>query len=87
MLFTMLKIAFVGGAVGTVASLSDAVDTARQASSVELHTTTIRNEAAYFGCVTRVGAPNHLEDNDDIVIAHVDLPGCLLVNWETDANT
>ena len=54
MLFTLLKIAFVGGAVGLVAGLVEAVETARLASSVELHTTSIRNEAAYFGCVSRV---------------------------------
>ena len=64
MLFTVIKVAFVGGALGLAARLTALVDTARLASAIELHTTSIRNEAAYFGCVSRV-----------CVLCHVGLGG------------
>ena len=53
-LFTVMKVAFVGGAVDLVAQMVHLVESARLESAVELHNTSIRNEAAYFGCVSRV---------------------------------
>ena len=54
LVFTMVKILFTGGALSRVARLIDTVNCARLASDKELHTTLIRNEAAYFGCVSQV---------------------------------
>ena len=53
-LFTLVKVLYVGGAVAAASHLCALVDPARCASAVELHTTLIRNEAAYFGCVLRL---------------------------------
>lgn len=49
--FTAAKVLYVGGAVSRAAALARVLNRARAASKVELHTTLIRNEAAYFGCV------------------------------------
>lgn len=46
--FTAVKILYVGGALSRAYRLLASVDAARQASQVPLHTTLIRNEAAYF---------------------------------------
>ncbi len=54
LLFTTVKVAFVGGALACAARLCELIEAARRASDVELHTTLIRNEAAYFGCVQQV---------------------------------
>lgn len=54
LVFTMVKILFSGGALSRVANLIETVNCARLAADKELHTTLIRNEAAYFGCVSQV---------------------------------
>ncbi|EFJ52545.1 hypothetical protein VOLCADRAFT_116030 [Volvox carteri f. nagariensis] len=54
LLFTLAKVLFVGGALTAAARLCDLVEPMRRASAVELHTTLIRNEAAYFGCVMQL---------------------------------
>ncbi|PNW82776.1 hypothetical protein CHLRE_06g293650v5 [Chlamydomonas reinhardtii] len=59
LLFTAAKLLFVGGALGAAAALAAEVEPLRRASSVELHTTLIRNEAAYFGCVQQLLADPH----------------------------
>ncbi|KAG2443101.1 hypothetical protein HYH02_009515 [Chlamydomonas schloesseri] len=59
LLFTAAKLLYVGGALGAAAALVAAVEPLRRASAVELHTTLIRNEAAYFGCVQQLLAPPH----------------------------
>ncbi|KAG2427993.1 hypothetical protein HXX76_011979 [Chlamydomonas incerta] len=59
LLFTAAKLLYVGGALGAAAALVAAVEPLRRASSVELHTTLIRNEAAYFGCVLQLLAAPH----------------------------
>ena len=53
-LFTLVKVAFVGGALSLVSQIADSINSARLSSEVELHSTSIRNEAAYFGCILRV---------------------------------
>ncbi|GLC38231.1 hypothetical protein PLESTB_001084900 [Pleodorina starrii] len=54
LLFTLAKVLFVGGALTAAARLCELVEPLRCASAVELHTTLIRNEAAYFGCVAQL---------------------------------
>ena len=54
LLFTVVKLLFVGGALARARVVTDLVETARAASSTPLHETLIRNEAAYFGCVTQL---------------------------------
>lgn len=51
MLFTTVKILYVGGALSTATALAEIIHPAATASQQELHKTLIRNEAAYFGCV------------------------------------
>ncbi|CAL8471421.1 g10963 [Coccomyxa elongata] len=53
-LFTCIKVLYVGGAVGRTYQLIKAVEPARLASLKPLHTTMIRNEAAYHGCVQQL---------------------------------
>ncbi|GAX80742.1 hypothetical protein CEUSTIGMA_g8177.t1 [Chlamydomonas eustigma] len=53
-LFTATKVLYVGGALHQAGRLCELVETARLASTVELHKTKIRNEAAYFGCIHRL---------------------------------
>ena len=47
-----------------MSQIADSINNARLASEVELHSTTIRNEAAYFGCILRV----RLKDREGILI-------------------
>ncbi|KAL6761279.1 hypothetical protein V8C86DRAFT_3023847 [Haematococcus lacustris] len=47
--FTAVKIVYVAGGLPFAARLVALLEPARQASAKELHTTLIRNEAAYFG--------------------------------------
>ncbi|KAK9812932.1 hypothetical protein WJX72_005941 [[Myrmecia] bisecta] len=54
LLFTAVKLLYVGGALARCARLVELVDAARRASRRPLHTTLIRNEAAYFGCVSQL---------------------------------
>ncbi|GIL62031.1 hypothetical protein Vafri_16345 [Volvox africanus] len=54
LLFTMAKLLFVGGALSVASKLCELLEPLRSASAVELHTTLVRNEAAYFGCVTQL---------------------------------
>ena len=49
------QVLYVGGALAAAARLCALVLPARDASRAELHTTLVRNEAAYFGCVLQVG--------------------------------
>ncbi|EIE19755.1 TPR-like protein [Coccomyxa subellipsoidea C-169] len=53
-LFTCIKVLYVGGAIGRTYQLIQAVEPARRASVKPLHTTMIRNEAAYHGCVLQL---------------------------------
>ncbi|GMH33936.1 hypothetical protein BSKO_01770 [Bryopsis sp. KO-2023] len=54
LIFTLMKVLFVGGALDRVSKLVNAIELARKASQKELHTTLIRNEAAYFGCISQI---------------------------------
>ncbi|KAG2488055.1 hypothetical protein HYH03_013359 [Edaphochlamys debaryana] len=54
LLFTSAKVLFVGGALAEAEALCAAVEPVRRASAAELHTTLIRNEAAYFCCVRQL---------------------------------
>lgn len=49
-----MKALFVTGALSRAAKLLQLVELARKASVKELHTTIIRNEAAYFGCISQI---------------------------------
>eukprot|EP00850_Spirogloea_muscicola_P010195 SM000059S18672 [mRNA] locus=s59:358069:363417:+ [translate_table: standard] len=51
LLFTVVKILFLGGAVERARLMAGLVQRARLASRVPLHKTIFRNEAAYFGCI------------------------------------
>ncbi|KAF5830656.1 hypothetical protein DUNSADRAFT_14221 [Dunaliella salina] len=51
---TAVKALYVGGAVTRAARLVAVIEPARQASKHELHTTLIRNEAAYYNCVRQL---------------------------------
>ncbi len=51
LLFTAAKVLFAGGALAAAAALCRLLVPIQRACAVELHTTAIRNEAAYFGCV------------------------------------
>jgi hypothetical protein len=53
-IFTAVKVLYVGGALARCARLLDPVDAARRASLKPLHMTLIRNEAAYFGYVQQL---------------------------------
>ncbi len=53
-IFTAVKVLYVGGALSRCYRLLPCVDAARQASVKPLHTTLIRNEAAYFGYVQQL---------------------------------
>ena len=54
LLFTVVKLMYMGGALSRCAPLVQLLDTASQASAQELHKTLVRNEAAYFGCVKQL---------------------------------
>lgn len=54
LIFTIIKVLFVVGALGRLARLVDVVELMRKASKKELVTTLIRNEAAYFGCISQI---------------------------------
>eukprot|EP00850_Spirogloea_muscicola_P017379 SM000148S01056 [mRNA] locus=s148:298226:303563:- [translate_table: standard] len=51
LLFTVVKILFLGGAVERARLMAGLVQHIRLASRVPLHNTIFRNEAAYFGCI------------------------------------
>lgn len=53
-LFTVVKILYIGGAVGRAHQLATRVERARRLSEKPLHETMVRNEAAYFGCIYQV---------------------------------
>jgi hypothetical protein len=53
-LFTVVKILYIGGAVGRAHELATRVERARRLSEKPLHETMVRNEAAYFGCIYQV---------------------------------
>lgn len=54
LLFTVVKLMYMGGALSRCAPLVQLLDAASQASAQELHKTLVRNEAAYFGCVKQL---------------------------------
>ena len=51
LLFTVVKLMYMGGALARCAPVVQLLTSASQASQQELHKTLVRNEAAYFGCV------------------------------------
>ena len=53
-LLTAVKVLYLGGAISRAAVLVEMIEPARLASSKPLHTTLIRNEAAYFSCVAQL---------------------------------
>ncbi|GAQ83868.1 hypothetical protein KFL_001660050 [Klebsormidium nitens] len=53
-LFTVVKILYLGGAVERARQLAEKVEKARALSEKALHETMVRNEAAYFGCIYQV---------------------------------
>ncbi|DBA71347.1 TPA: hypothetical protein ACH3X2_011156 [Trebouxia sp. C0005] len=54
LLFTVVKLLYIGGALPRCARVVHLLDSAARASAKELHKTLIRNEAAYFGCVKQL---------------------------------
>ena len=54
LLFTVVKLLYIGGALSRCARVVHLLDAASRASAQELHKTLIRNEAAYFGCVKQL---------------------------------
>lgn len=54
LLFTVVKLLYIGGALPRCARVVHLLDAASRASAQELHKTLIRNEAAYFGCVKQL---------------------------------
>lgn len=54
LLFTVVKLLYMGGALPRCARVVHLLTAASAASSQELHKTLIRNEAAYFGCVKQL---------------------------------
>ena len=54
LLFTVVKLLYIGGALPRCARVVHLLDSAARASAQELHKTLIRNEAAYFGCVKQL---------------------------------
>ena len=54
LLFTAVKVVYLGGAIGRAARLIELLEAARRASRKPLHTTLIRNEAAYFSCIAQL---------------------------------
>ena len=53
-LMTAVKVLFLGGAIARAAELIRMIEPARLASSRPLHTTLIRNEAAYYSCIAQL---------------------------------
>jgi hypothetical protein len=53
-LFVIVKILYLGGALQRSKSLAVLVESAVLTSIVPLHRTLVRNEAAYFGCIHQV---------------------------------
>lgn len=53
-LFTAVKMLYIGGALTAAERLCTLIEPARRASRRPLHTTRIRNEAAYYGCVLQL---------------------------------
>ncbi len=54
LLFTVVKLLYIGGALPRCARVVHLLGPAARASAKELHKTLIRNEAAYFGCVKQL---------------------------------
>ena len=54
LLFTTVKVLFIGGALERTYQLIELVHPCCEASSKKLHTTTVRNEAAYFNCIRQI---------------------------------
>ncbi len=54
LLFTVVKLLYIGGALPRCVRVVHLLDSAARASAQELHKTLIRNEAAYFGCVKQL---------------------------------
>ena len=54
LLFTAVKVVYLGGAIGRAARLIELLEAAKRASRKPLHTTLIRNEAAYFSCIAQL---------------------------------
>lgn len=50
------QVLYARGALAAAAALVRLVEPLRRASRAELHTTLIRNEAAYYGCVLQLTA-------------------------------
>lgn len=53
-LLTAVKVLYLGGAISRAWQLVRLIEPAREASRRPLHTTLIRNEAAYFSCVAQL---------------------------------
>lgn len=54
LLFTVVKLLYIGGALSRCAPVVQLLDAATKASAHALHKTLVRNEAAYFGCVKQL---------------------------------
>jgi len=53
-LMTAVKVLYLGGAIVRAAEAIRMIEPARSASCKPLHTTLIRNEAAYFSCISQL---------------------------------
>jgi tetratricopeptide (TPR) repeat protein len=84
-LFTVTKVLYVTGALGTASELVALVNPLKHASRVELHHTSIRNEAAYFSCIAQI-LTEHPPPSDPGSTKEVFLIGdshCLSSAWRT----
>ena len=54
LLFTIPKLLYQGGALARCAQAVDLLRPARESCARPLHTTMIRNEAAYYGCCAQL---------------------------------
>jgi hypothetical protein len=53
-LMTAVKVLYLGGAISRAAEVVKMIEPARRASCKLLHTTLIRNEAAYCSCISQL---------------------------------